>query len=174
MATNNNLHDFLLDLASAIRQKTGDTATINPQDFSTKIKNLKNSSVENGASVAELTGLTPKYYKMLKLYNFSSGSESVHNFITFLYTGSLFVHPSGLIVSNTFYGMKDLSENTPDGLYILEYEELASNILPQLGFTSHTQYLEMLYSEFPEATGSVVEVSEEEFFEAMRNAASNL
>lgn len=38
MAKNNNLTDFLTDVANAIREKDGSTGTINPQDFSDKIK----------------------------------------------------------------------------------------------------------------------------------------
>lgn len=37
MAKNNNLTDFLTDVADAIREKDGSTGTINPQDFSDKI-----------------------------------------------------------------------------------------------------------------------------------------
>lgn len=37
MAKNNNLKDFLTDVADAIRSKTGDTGLINPQDFSARI-----------------------------------------------------------------------------------------------------------------------------------------
>lgn len=40
MSKTNNLKDFLKDLADAIRIKTYSTEKINPQDFSTKIKNL--------------------------------------------------------------------------------------------------------------------------------------
>lgn len=38
MAKNNNLTDFLTDVANAIREKDGSTGTINPQNFSDKIK----------------------------------------------------------------------------------------------------------------------------------------
>ena len=38
MAKNNNLTDFLTDVANAIREKDSSTGTINPQDFSDKIK----------------------------------------------------------------------------------------------------------------------------------------
>lgn len=171
MATNNNLHDFLLDVASAIRQKTGDANPINPQEFSNKIKNLSISS--GGASLAELTGLTPKYYKINKIYDYSGRSTTVNNYMTFMYTGSLIVHPDGLIISNLLASMSQIT-SVPDGLYILDYQELAPAILEQLGLSSHEDYLEIFYSEWPEARGSVVEVTEEEFFEAMRNAASNL
>jgi surface protein len=40
MATNNNLQDFLTDVANAIRTKTGATQPINAQDFSAKILNI--------------------------------------------------------------------------------------------------------------------------------------
>lgn len=43
MAKNDNLHDFLVDIADAIREKTGTTDLINPQDFSDKIKSIKGS-----------------------------------------------------------------------------------------------------------------------------------
>ncbi len=41
MAKNNNLTDFLTDVADSIRDKTGTTGTINPQDFSDKIKAIQ-------------------------------------------------------------------------------------------------------------------------------------
>lgn len=41
MAKNDNLNDFLLDLADIIRTKTGTTDLINPQDFSTKISEIR-------------------------------------------------------------------------------------------------------------------------------------
>ena len=40
MAKNNNLQDFLIDVANAIRNKKGTTALINPQDFSAEIASI--------------------------------------------------------------------------------------------------------------------------------------
>lgn len=40
MAKNNNLTDFLTDVANAIRTKKGTTGTINPQDFSSEIASI--------------------------------------------------------------------------------------------------------------------------------------
>lgn len=48
MAKNNNLTDFLTDIANAIRAKKGTTALINPQDFSNEI-----ASIESGGGGAE-------------------------------------------------------------------------------------------------------------------------
>lgn len=41
MAKNDNLNDFLLDLADVIRTKTGTTELINPQDFSTMVSEIR-------------------------------------------------------------------------------------------------------------------------------------
>ena len=49
MAKNNNLQDFLIDVANAIRNKKGTTALINPQDFSAEI-----ASISGGGIVQEL------------------------------------------------------------------------------------------------------------------------
>jgi hypothetical protein len=41
MAKNNNLKDFLTDVADAIREKKGTSSKINPQDFSAEIKSIE-------------------------------------------------------------------------------------------------------------------------------------
>ena len=43
MAKNNNLTDFLTDVANAIRSKKGTTAKINPQDFASEIASITSS-----------------------------------------------------------------------------------------------------------------------------------
>lgn len=50
MAKNNNLTDFLTDVANAIREKDGSTGTINPQDFSNKIK-----AIQTGVDTSDAT-----------------------------------------------------------------------------------------------------------------------
>lgn len=52
MAKDNNLQDFLIDIADAIREKKGTTEKINPQDFATEIANL--SSVEETSNIEYL------------------------------------------------------------------------------------------------------------------------
>ena len=47
MATNNNLQDFLTDVANAIRTKTQTTEPINAQDFSAKILSIQTGGSEN-------------------------------------------------------------------------------------------------------------------------------
>lgn len=53
MAKNNNLSDFLKDLADTIRAKTGKTSLINPQDFSDEINAL--GTVNNQSKAIEIT-----------------------------------------------------------------------------------------------------------------------
>lgn len=48
MSKSNNLHDYLKDLADAIRTKVGTTDKINPQEFSNKIKSIRTTSSGNG------------------------------------------------------------------------------------------------------------------------------
>lgn len=65
MAKNDNLTDFLVDVADAIRAKTGTTAKINPQDFSSKIKAIEAGSGGSSDSkiiCAELPNTTIKLY----------------------------------------------------------------------------------------------------------------
>ena len=48
MAKTNNLTDFLTSLADKIREHTGGTGTINPQDFESKIDSIASSSSGSG------------------------------------------------------------------------------------------------------------------------------
>ena len=50
MAKNNNLTDFLTDVANAIRTKKGTTGTINPQNFSSEI-----ASISTGVDTSDAT-----------------------------------------------------------------------------------------------------------------------
>lgn len=50
MAKENNLDDFLLDIANAIREVSGKTEMINAQHFSTAIRELGNLSGNSNIS----------------------------------------------------------------------------------------------------------------------------
>lgn len=55
MGKNNNLHDFLVDVADAIREKKGTSDPINPQEFSNEIKGIQSGSpfaVDFGEEIA--------------------------------------------------------------------------------------------------------------------------
>lgn len=61
MAKNNNLTDFLIDIATAIRKNDGTTAKINPQEFSTKIANTVGVNIPKKSSTdLVVTGATIK------------------------------------------------------------------------------------------------------------------
>lgn len=52
MAKNNNLPDFLKDVADAIREKKGTSNLINPQDFSTEIEGIQTSNIDLSQTTA--------------------------------------------------------------------------------------------------------------------------
>lgn len=58
MAKNNNLTDFLTDVANAIREKDGTTGTINPQNFSDKIK-----AIQTGVDTSDATATSADILK---------------------------------------------------------------------------------------------------------------
>ena len=47
MAKNDNVQDLLRDIAEAIREKTGSTSLINPQDFSSKILSIQSGGLSD-------------------------------------------------------------------------------------------------------------------------------
>lgn len=55
MAKDNNLTDFLTDVADAIRAKKGMSDLINPQEFSAKIREIAGLSVKESDNYTSLT-----------------------------------------------------------------------------------------------------------------------
>ena len=55
MAKDNNLQDFLTDIADAIREKKGTTEKINPQDFATEIANLSSGGGSGSGSESSIS-----------------------------------------------------------------------------------------------------------------------
>lgn len=66
MAKNDNLQDFLTDVADAIRAKKGTTAKINPQDFSSEI-----ASIQSGVEPKEMKDVNFYDYDGTILYSYS-------------------------------------------------------------------------------------------------------
>ena len=60
MAKNNNLTDFLTDVANAIRTKKGTTGTINPQNFSSEIASISTGTDTSDATATEADILSGK------------------------------------------------------------------------------------------------------------------
>lgn len=57
MAKNNNLKDFLTDVADAIREKKGTTELINPQDFASEIASIESGGGNGWTGHADAEGL---------------------------------------------------------------------------------------------------------------------
>ena len=75
MAKNNNLQDFLTDVANAIRTKTQTTEPINAQNFSTEILNIQTGGGEN--TLKNLLDATKSCYYLFNNYK----GKSVDNLI---------------------------------------------------------------------------------------------
>lgn len=76
MATNNNLQDFLTDVANAIRTKTGTTNPINAQNFSTEILNIPTGG---GNTLKNLLDATHSCYYLFRNYK----GTSIDDLITY-------------------------------------------------------------------------------------------
>lgn len=68
MGKANNLGDFMTDLADAIREKTGESSPINPQEFSQKIKDLKTGGASESKPRNDVTFID---YDGIILHSFS-------------------------------------------------------------------------------------------------------
>lgn len=75
MATNNNLQDFLTDIANAIRTKTGTTNPINAQDFSAKISSIQTSG--GGNTLKNLLDATKSAKYLFDHYNGTSVDDLI-------------------------------------------------------------------------------------------------
>jgi hypothetical protein len=62
MAKNNNLTDFLTDVADAIRAKKGTTAKINPQDFSSEIASISTGGGGGGGTSVAVSKSDVNFY----------------------------------------------------------------------------------------------------------------
>ena len=78
MAKNNNLQDFLTDLANAIRTKTGTTELINAQDFSDKILSIQTGG-GGGNTLKNLLDATQSCYYLFRNYK----GTSIDDLITY-------------------------------------------------------------------------------------------
>ena len=94
MAKNNNLSDFLTDVANSIRRKKGITNKINPQDFASEIE-----SIEVGGGGLEINGIIEQY-KISAGENISAGDfvEFINNIRTKLGSLYSYVAPSCILL----------------------------------------------------------------------------
>lgn len=80
MAKDNNLQDFLTDVANAIREKKGTSELINPQDFSAEIESIQTGGLEEKAVVevpTEVQGFSAGSNKLLYTFDLEDGTYLV-------------------------------------------------------------------------------------------------
>ena len=114
MAKNNNLTDFLTDIANAIRQKKGTNALINPQNFSSEIANI------SGGGSTDFTQMDSLLDEL---------EDAVGEYKALQYTAYA-VAQSGV----TYTTISDLSDYTNE-----EIEAISKAISNCSGITSSTQ-----------------------------------
>lgn len=144
MAKNDNLQDFLTDVADAIRAKKGTTAKINPQDFSSEIASIQ-------------SGVEPKETKDVNFYDYDGTILYSYTWEEALQLTEMPPLPShdGLICQGWNWTLEEMQANdgmcdvgamyiTDDGrtrLYIsLEDEEYLETPFYIRGYTSNSIY----------------------------------
>lgn len=75
MAKNDNLKDFVTDLADAIREKKGTTDLINPQDFADEIRNLPSGGDVDALVTRTITEYESNVIESVSKYAFYECSE---------------------------------------------------------------------------------------------------
>lgn len=125
MAKNNNLQDFLTDIANTIREENGTTELINPQDFGSKIKGIgdKLRKLVSG-TLTELKASDLQGISEIAPYAFYSResllSAIIPNSVTSIGSGAFasckgltsvkFMGQSPTIQSNTFYDCNSVAK----------------------------------------------------------------
>ncbi len=113
MAKDNNLKDFLTDVADAIREKEGSTGLINPQEFSAKIRAIETGGGgESGGGGASAGAVNFRDYDGTILHSFSKDEFLALEALPELPT------QSGLICQSWNWSLADAQE------YVAEYGKL--------------------------------------------------
>lgn len=113
MAKNNNLKDFLTDVANAIRTKKGTTALINPQDFSSEIASIESGgeSADNGfLGVATLRKTKVFGSSNFKTLIINDGVEEIAEYALYRCMATEIILPNSVITlgANSFYNCFNL------------------------------------------------------------------
>lgn len=80
MAKTDNLTDFLTSLADKIREHTGETGTINPQDFESKIDSIASSSGGGNFVLPECKVTLDSNITQVMYYKYNSASKDYYGY----------------------------------------------------------------------------------------------
>lgn len=80
MAKTDNLTDFLTSLADKIREHTGETETINPQDFESKIDSIASSSGGGDFMLPECKITLDSNITQVMYYKYNKNSVNEHGY----------------------------------------------------------------------------------------------
>ncbi len=147
MAKNNNLTDFLTDVADAIRAKKGTTDKINPQNFADEIASIKS---EDGVSVNRVT-----YLRRVGEGYIDTGISGANNNLKIMVRYAMRVFPTGYWRFITAY--KDESTNTTRIILNKNNQVLGNiNSVASGGSVTLTRagYTGVIYTEIIEPTSS--------------------
>lgn len=147
MAKNDNLTDFLTDVADAIRAKKGTTDKINPQDFASEIASIKS---EDGVSVNRVT-----YLRRIGEGYIDTGVSGANNNLKIMVRYAMRVFPTGYWRFITAY--ENESTNTTR-IILNKNTQILGNINSVASGGSatlnRTGYTGVVYTEIVEPTSS--------------------
>ena len=169
MAKNDNLTDYLIDLADGIRAKKGTTEPINPQDFRKEIESISGGGSAEGESV--------KYYRGT-LGFWSELLSSCPVFMPIKTSGAEWLMlPSVALIAGMSAGLLVDGKTTIIKSYSSNADFRDNPTLSQVGVRSFEEYVEFVRTQGA-AMGineEYTEITEDEFytlFEQIKNADS--
>jgi hypothetical protein len=144
MAKNNNLKDFVTDIADAIRAKKGTSDLINPQDFATEIEGISGGSGESGDS-------SWRYFDTT-----SMGSSSVYALDVALLAKGENSDTNGVSITTAYGLIANNAQNIK--VYAIAWDESAT-MIGAGGVLPGTAIVDMIKSQL-----GVPEITKEQFY----------
>lgn len=173
MAKNNNLQDFLTDVANSIRTKTGTTAQINAQDFSSKIESIETGITPTGTLDITTNGIVDvTNYEKANVNVPSGGGNTLKNLLDATHNARyLFVEYTGTSVDNLI--QPNDTENVTNMSNMFEYCTNLTSI-PQLNTSNVTEMNAMFENCYNLTTIPLLDTTSVRSMRYMFQSCSNL